>query len=113
MGWADKYIERLNQGLETKLRPRGRSMEPRIKSGQLVTLIPVVEMLNSYPNFFKVGDIVLCEVKGKQFLHLIVEVKIRMSIDEMETTYLIGNMKGFNNGWIRSNSIYGKAVSIE
>ncbi len=40
-------------------------MKGKVESGQLCTVEPVV------PATLKVGDIVLCKVNGKQFLHLV------------------------------------------
>lgn len=39
--WADGYISELNAGRSVDFRPRGNSMVPRIKSGDLVTVDPI------------------------------------------------------------------------
>ena len=65
MGWASEYIARLQDGETVQFRPRGNSMKGKIESGQLCTVEPVV------PATLKVGDIVLCKVNGKQYLHLV------------------------------------------
>jgi hypothetical protein len=65
MGWASEYIVRLQNGETVQLRPRGNSMKGKIESGQLCTVEPVD------PTTLKVGDIVLCKVNGKQYLHLV------------------------------------------
>jgi len=52
----------------------------------------------------KVGDIVLCKVKGSQYLHLI------SAIDK--DRFQISNNKGFVNGWINKNAVYGKLVRV-
>ncbi len=66
-------------------------MAPRIKSGQLCTVEPVVlEKLS-------VGDIVLCRVRGNQYLHFIKAIQ--------GPRFQIGNNRGGINGWITANGI--------
>jgi len=97
MSWADKHIESLKNGETVKFRPHGNSMQGKIESGQLCTVEPVaIEDL-------KKGDIVLCKVNGKQYLHLVKAVKGKQC--------LIGNNKGHDNGW--TAQIFGKCVKIE
>lgn len=95
MGWADSYIEQLKQGKTIQFRPRGSSMEPKIKSGELVTLAPAsIDTVKDY-------DIVLCKVHGRQYLHLIRSIG-------SDGACLIANNKGHINGWTRE--IYGVLV---
>jgi hypothetical protein len=47
-----------------QFRPRGGSMRGKIESGQLCTVVPALDEL-------RVGDVVLCKVNGRQYLHLI------------------------------------------
>ncbi len=102
MGWADQYILSLELDDRVSFRPRGNSMQGKINSGALVTLIP--------PRVAPVvGDIVLCKVKGKQYLHLVTALKS----DGGKRLYQISNNKGHVNGWIRLEAIYGKVISIE
>jgi phage repressor protein C with HTH and peptisase S24 domain len=100
--WADKYIERLDLGETVQFRPRGNSMEPRIKSGQLVTVDPLMT------RDFKVGDIVLCTVDGKQYVHLVKQIAEAPS--GMRRT-LIGNNHGKINGW--ASDVYGVVINVE
>ena len=65
MGWADGHIARLAQGEVVQFRPRGNSMTGKVDNGQLCTVAPLAE------HELAVGDIVLCRVKGNQYLHLI------------------------------------------
>lgn len=74
-------------------------MYPRIKSGQLCTVEPVD------PAELKQDDVVLCRVHGKQYLHLIKAVQGQR--------FMIGNNRGGINGWIGSNGIFGRLVSVE
>ena len=64
MGWATRYIEKLARGETVSFRPRGHSMTGKIESGQLCTVAPVE------PTVLVVGDIVLCKVRGREYLHL-------------------------------------------
>ena len=97
MSWADNYIKLLREGKAIKFRPRGKSMTPIIKNGQLVTVIPV-----DSAEEIKKGDIVLCKVSGRQYLHKVTAIK--------EARYQISNNHGFINGWTSLEKIYGKFV---
>lgn len=98
MGWASDYIERLKLGETVRFRPRGTSMSGKVESGQLCTVSPVTESL-------EIGDIVLCVVGGRQFLHLIKAIN--------GERYQIGNNKGFINGWVKSKHIFGKLITVQ
>ena len=65
MGWATGYIKTLREGETVSFRPRGNSMAGKIESGQLCEVEPV----NS--EAIRVGDIVLCKVNGREFLHIV------------------------------------------
>lgn len=73
-------------------------MKGKINSGQLCTVAPVD------PATLTVGDIVLCKVRGAQYLHLV------KAIDRQR--YQIGNNRGRINGWVGGNSIFGKLVDV-
>jgi len=100
MSWAKYAKEKLSQGESCQLRPRGNSMNPKIKSGQLVTLVPIED-----PSILQVGDIVLCRVNGRDFLHLIKATR--------EGQFQIGNNKGHINGWVSANGIFGLMTRVE
>ena len=70
-------------------------MSPKIKSKQLVTVSPSSEA--------EVNDIVLCKVRGNYYLHLVKAIGKR--------GYLIGNNKGFDNGWTKT--IFGRVIKVE
>lgn len=74
-------------------------MVGKIEAGQLCTVEPVD------PETLEVGDIVLCKVKGHEYLHLIKAIQGKR--------FQIGNNRGRINGWITGKSIYGKCVRIE
>ena len=98
MGWATGHIAKLSKGETISFKPRGRSMAGKIESGQLCTIEPIEGELI-------VGDIVLCKVKGNEYLHLVKAIQ--------DKRYQIGNNKGKVNGWVGLNSIYGKLIKIE
>lgn len=97
MNWADRAITLLKEGHSATVVPRGPSMQPKVISGARVDLEPVsVEAL-------EVGDIVLCSVNSKTYLHL---VKAKEA-----GRVLIGNTRGGINGWTRT--VYGRATKVE
>lgn len=71
-------------------------MKPKVISGQLVTVEPVD------PTDLSVGDIVLCRVRGREYLHLIKAIDGRR--------YQIGNNRGFINGWVGPSAIFGRLI---
>jgi hypothetical protein len=99
MGWAASYIEKLRKGEIVSFRPRGNSMTGKIESGQLCTVEPVDAAS------LKVGDIVLCKVNGREYLHLIKAIQ--------GPRFQIGNNRGRINGWVTANTIFGKCARIE
>jgi hypothetical protein len=98
MGWATEYIARLHAGETVQFRPRGHSMRGKINSGQLCTVAPITDPP-------QVGDIVLCKVNGRQYLHLVKAVQ--------GERYQIGNNRGRINGWVSRGCIYGKCIRVE
>ena len=92
-----QHQEALQAGSKVSFRPKGNSMKPKIKSGQLVTVEPSNE-------YFK-GDIVFCKVKGSYYVHLLSATK--------KDQYQISNNKGRVNGWISKSNIFGKVTSVE
>ena len=98
MGWASGYIERLRAGETVSFRPRGHSMSPKVESGQLCTVAPVD------PGTIAVGDIVLCKVRGSEYLHLVKAIQ--------DGRFQIGNNRGFINGWVGANAIYGRLSTV-
>jgi hypothetical protein len=99
MNWADAAIEELRAGRQAVVQPHGRSMEPKVSSGSRVLLEP------AEPDKLGRGDIVLCRVGGKVYLHLVRAVQGRR--------FLIGNNRGGLNGWAGPAAIYGRAVEID
>ena len=100
MGWAASHIVKLKAGQTVSFRPRGDSMTGKIASGQLCTVEPVKD-----PKTLQVGDIVLCKVNGSEYLHLIKAIRGKQ--------FQIGNNRGFINGWVTANTIYGLCTKVE
>lgn len=100
MGWADEAIEWLREGNSVIINPKGNSMLPKIRSGDSCLILPITERVE-----LKKGDIVLCKVNGRQYLHYIAAV--RGSSKVSSTEYLISNARGRHNGWTHHSKIYG------
>ena len=98
--WADHAIKALNEGETCQIRPRGNSMKPKVKSGQLVTLEPIEDTAT-----LEKGAIVLVKVKGRTYLHLVTAIQ--------GDRFQIGNNRGGINGWVSSTAIYGRVTKIE
>ncbi|ADB16984.1 conserved hypothetical protein [Pirellula staleyi DSM 6068] len=100
MGWATAYIAKLREGETVSFRPRGNSMIGKIESGQLCTVQPLNDC-----SLLQVGEIVLCKVRGKEYLHLIKAIQ--------GGRFQIGNNRGLINGWIGASSIFGRLIRVE
>lgn len=74
-------------------------MTGKIESGQLCTVAPVD------PATLVVGDVVLCKVKGHEYLHLVKAIQ--------GPRFQIGNNRGGINGWISAAAIFGRCIRIE
>lgn len=98
MGWASRHIQELTEGRTVKFRPHGGSMSGIVESGQLVTVEPVTEQVQK-------GDVVLCKVRGRAYLHLVKEIK--------HGSVLIGNNRGGINGWTSTRQVYGILARVE
>ena len=99
--WADIHIGKLEDGEHlVRFRPRGNSMTPLVQSGDLVE---VRSLIGEYwvPNLKTVlqkGDIVLCKVGGRVYLHKVLTVAHDGRVQ-------IGNNHGKVNGWTKT--VYG------
>lgn len=82
-----------------QIRPRGNSMVPKIRSGDLCTVEPVD------PASLVVGDIVLCKVRGNEYLHLVKAIR--------GERFQIGNNRGVINGWIGPSAVFGRLIKVE
>lgn len=98
------FVDKLKDNYSIEFRPKGGSMNPIIKSGQLVR----VRSMKYYNQELKEGDVVLCRVKGNIYLHKISSIKSKNKTD----FYQISNNRGFVNGWIRKDKIYGILTKV-
>lgn len=80
-------------------------MKGKVDSGNLVTVEPIEDK-----KALNTGDIVLCKVKGREYLHLI---KVIYAHCEKDYRYQIGNNRGGINGYIGPNGIFGLCTKIE
>lgn len=92
MGW-NQIVDRLQNGYEVTLRPRGQSMTPKIKSGEEVTITPIGDTA------IEKGMIVLAKVKGRHYLHLVSAIN--------GEHVQISNNHGHVNGWTTKNRVFG------
>jgi hypothetical protein len=97
--WARAYIYELAEGNVVEFSPVGKSMEPLIFSGQRVRVEPVRGKIEQ-------GDIVLCRVNNKIYLHAVKAVNTSGAC-------LIGNNKGGLNGWTTRDQVFGRVAWIE
>ena len=75
-------------------------MQGKIESGQLCVVEPVGD-----DSILQTGDIVLCKVKGQEYLHLIKAIR--------GNRFQIGNHRGGINGWIGPQAIFGRLTRVE
>lgn len=97
MGWASSYISDLRSGQTVFMYPRGGSMRGLIESGQRCRVEPVCAPL-------EVGHIVLCTVRGRDYLHLVKAIQ--------GERVQIGNNLGRINGWIHRSKVHGRCVEV-
>lgn len=102
VAWAH-YQAELAIGNQVQFRPQGNSMQPRIESGNLVTVAPCKE------DELQVDDIVFCKVKGRYFVHRIEAIREKMG----GRLFQIGNNKQHTNGTIDFDRVFGKVVKVE
>jgi phage repressor protein C with HTH and peptisase S24 domain len=91
----NRAIKELDEAGETSLKVSGNSMSPLIKTKSLLVL--------KKTNDYRVGDAVLCKVKGNIYVHKITRI-------DAEGRYLISNNKGHDNGWTKN--VYGRVVKV-
>lgn len=93
-------IEILEKNGSAILRCNGNSMRPLFSPGEALH-IRKVDMAK-----LRVGDAVFCKVNGGLQVHKI------SAIDKNER-WQISNNRGYVNGWIGKNAIYGLCVKAE
>ncbi len=103
MSWAKYATEALARGETVQIKPRGHSMKGKVNDGDLVTVEPCD------PNTLTVGDIVLVEIQGRRYSHVVLHLVKAIE----QGTFLIGSHQGRIDGWVGPHSIYGKATKVE
>ena len=86
--WASASVAALRSGRRVVIFPTGHSMHPRVRSEQRCEIEPITAGRAE----IKIRDVVLCRVRGRDYLHLVV--------DKIGGRFLIGNNRGGLNGWI-------------
>jgi hypothetical protein len=71
----------------------------KVESGQLCTVAAIDSTT------LKVGDIVLCKVRGREYLHFVKAIQ--------GPRFQIGNNRGRTNGWVSGNAIFGRCIKVE
>lgn len=100
MSWASRHIITLREKGVVEFRPRGTSMEPIVMDNELVRVRALAE--GEMPAY---GDVVLCTVNGRQYLHLVKAVQ--------GERVLIGNNRGNLNGWTHRKNVFGVRVPLD
>lgn len=80
-------------GREVTFRASGNSMQPRVKNGAVVTVVP----LHGAP--LEVGQVALAKVRGRWYLHLVT--------GRRRGQVQISNIKGHVNGWTSIENVAG------
>ena len=97
-GQKQAAIEDLRAGKTASLRCHGNSMRPRIHSGARVTLEPCTA------EECRVGDAVLCRVRGSIYVHKVTAIKGGKGHRQAQ----ISNNSGHVNGWTKA--VYGRVI---
>ena len=92
---------RVKAGESVEFRPRGDSMTPIIRSGQLVRVDPFD------PEGVGLGDVVLVRVAGSTYLHLV------KAVDKPRRRVQIANNHGRINGWAGFEKIAGRCTHVD
>jgi Predicted transcriptional regulator len=94
------FIEKLKQGESVLMRVSGNSMTGKINHGATVLVEPVRE-----DDEIKIGDILLCRVRGYMYLHMVTAIK---NGEEFQ----ISNIHGHVNGWTNRPKIFGRFIKV-
>jgi peptidase S24-like protein len=95
---------RCRAGETVQFRPRGNSMKPYVRDGELVTVRPLPD-----GETIRKGDIVLAKVARTLYLHFVIATD--GSGDAARV--LIGNVHGRLRGWTSRANVYGILVRKE
>ena len=98
-GDPGRLVPRLEAGETVLFSPTGTSMQPRIRSGQELTIAPVdVSKLRK-------GDIVFARVWGAYLFHKVSGFRNRQ--------VQIARQDGRTNGWTGWDNVYGIVIEID
>ena len=103
-----RHADELLNGKTVSFRPKGNSMEPKISSGDLVTVEPFTEKDPRIPIAEK-GDIVFCRVGRNYYVHLVQAVKGKLG----DCRYQSGNNHNPTHGTIGRANRFGKVIRVE
>jgi hypothetical protein len=92
------WVKGLKEGRAMRLLPRGGSMIPFVRAGDLVTIVPGKPC--------RVGDVILCRRDGNLVLHRVVGKKDGKIITK-------GDALGYADGPVAPQDILGQAVFAE
>lgn len=98
-GDPGRLVPRLATGETVRFSPTGTSMQPRIRSGQELTIAPVD------PSKLERGDIVFSRVWGAYLFHKVSAFRDRQ--------VQISRQDGRVNGWTGWDNVYGIVVEID
>lgn len=97
-----RIIADLRAGNTVRVRGKGNSMTPKIRSGEVLTFEPILD-----PSTVQRGDIVFCKVNGNVYDgHLVTGIRTRKGVLEFQ----ISNNHGHVNGWTRN--VWGRCIKI-
>ena len=98
-GDPGRLVPKLAAGETVRFSPKGTSMQPRIRSGQELTIAPVD------PSKLGRGDIVFARVWGSYLFHKVSAFKTRQ--------VQISRQDGRVNGWTNLDNVYGIVIAID
>lgn len=94
-----RWVHRASRAWRDRAISTTRSFDDRQgHDGQLCTVVPIGDAVVA------VGDIVLCRVKGNQYLHLVKAIQ--------GERFQIGNNRGGINGWVTRRQIFGRLTAV-
>ena len=97
--WYEVCLRELVAGRSVSVIVRGTSLEPRIKDGDTVSLVPALGKSGD------IGDAVFVRLRrGRYLIHLVV--------DRDGDRFLVGNARGGTDGWVGRDAIYGVVSSV-
>lgn len=99
MNPREMAVKTLEEKGEVAIRCNGNSMRPLIAPKELIHLFKVE------PSVLKVGDAVFVKINGAYQVHKLTAID--------GARYQISNNKGWVNGWVSANCIYGLCVQVE